>query len=372
MKILVAGDFCPQRRVSKLFELGKYEDVLDGVKDVILHSDYAIVNFECPIKLGGETPNLDRLSLYCTLDGLKAAQYAGFDCVTLANNHFRDWGDGGVKSTLKSCKDQGIDFVGGGEDLNEARKILYKDINGEKLAIINCCEHEFSLATANRGGANPLNPVKQYHAIIEARKNADYVIVIVHGGHEHYQLPSPRMQETYRFFVEAGADGVVNHHQHCMSGYELYKGKPIFYGIGNFCFDLNTANSLLWYNGLMVSFDFNRDGIKFEIIPYIQCKEKAAVTIIPFDDIKKEIETLNSIITDEQKLIKETENYYDTCQSSVANTIEPYTNRYLKALRRRGLAPNFLTKRWLMYLCNYTMCESHRDKLEYFFEHNIY
>jgi poly-gamma-glutamate synthesis protein (capsule biosynthesis protein) len=157
-----------------------------------------------------------------------------------------------------------------------------------------------------------------------------------------------------------------------MSGHELYKGKPIFYGIGNFCFDLNTANSLLWYNGLMVSFDFNRDGIKFEIIPYIQCKEKAAVTIIPFDDIKKEIETLNSIITDEQKLIKETENYYDTCQSSVANTIEPYTNRYLKALRRRGLAPNFLTKRWLMYLCNYTMCESHRDKLEYFFEHNIY
>jgi poly-gamma-glutamate synthesis protein (capsule biosynthesis protein) len=45
------------------------------------------------------------------------------------------------------------------------------------------------------------------------------------------------MVETYRFFIEAGADAVVNHHQHCICGYEVYKGKPIFYGLGNFCFD---------------------------------------------------------------------------------------------------------------------------------------
>lgn len=372
MKVLVAGDFCPQNRVSSLFEQGKYYEVLDGVKDVIHDADYAMVNFECPIRLGGETPNLDRLSLFCSLDGLKAVQYAGFDCVTLANNHFRDWGDGGVISTLKCCKELGVDYVGGGENLDEARTILYKRINGEKLAIINCCEHEFSLATESRCGSNPLNPVIQYRAIIEARKNSDYVIVIVHGGHEYYQLPSPRMQETYRFFVEAGADAVVNHHQHCMSGYELYKGKPIFYGIGNFCFDLNMAKSPLWYNGYMVSFDFDREGIAFDIIPYIQCKDKAAVTIIPYEDIKEEINSLCGIIADSQKLAKKAEDYYNSCQSSVANTIEPYTNRYLKALRRRGLVPNFLTKKWLMYLCNYTMCESHRDKLEYFFEHTIY
>lgn len=58
-----------------------------------------------------------------------------------------------------------------------------------------------------------------------------------HGGVEHYNLPSPEIKQLHRFFIEAGADAVVNHHQHCFSGYEVYKSRPIFYGIGNFLFD---------------------------------------------------------------------------------------------------------------------------------------
>ena len=97
---------------------------------------------------------------------------------------------------------------------------MYKRKDGETLAIINCCEHEFSIADDDSAGANPLNPIQQYYKIKEARLNADYVLVIVHGGHEMYQLPSLRMVDTYRFFIDAGADAVVNHHQHCFSGYE--------------------------------------------------------------------------------------------------------------------------------------------------------
>ena len=58
--------------------------------------------------------------------------------------------------------------------------------------------------------------VKETKPVVEeAKKKADFVLVIVHGGSEHFQLPTPRMQATYRFFVDAGADAVVNHHQHC-------------------------------------------------------------------------------------------------------------------------------------------------------------
>ena len=84
---------------------------------------------------------------------------------------------------------------------------------------------------------NPLLPIQQFYKIQEAKENADYVLVIVHGGIEHYQLPTSRMIETYRFFIDAGADAVVNHHQHCYSGYERYKSKPIIYGLGNLLFD---------------------------------------------------------------------------------------------------------------------------------------
>ena len=54
------------------------------------------------------------------------------------------------------------------------------------------------------------------------------MFLILHGGIEHYQLPSPRMKKWYRHIIDLGASAIVNHHQHCFSGYELYNGKPIF------------------------------------------------------------------------------------------------------------------------------------------------
>ena len=116
MKILVAGDFCPQNRVAELVENGDYS-FLDDVKETIKRVDYSVVNFECPVTYGDEKPNLERLSLHCSENGMDAISYAGFNCVTLANNHFRDWGDGGVSSTLNACKKYGIDYVGGGDNL---------------------------------------------------------------------------------------------------------------------------------------------------------------------------------------------------------------------------------------------------------------
>lgn len=54
------------------------------------------------------------------------------------------------------------------------------------------------------------------------------------------------MQEIYRFFVDIGADAVINHHQHCYSGYEVYKEKPIFYGLGNFCILIKILKEILF------------------------------------------------------------------------------------------------------------------------------
>ena len=197
MKVLVAGDFCPLNRVAIALEKGLADGVLGKVKPIADAADYAIVNLECPITYGSEKrirkcgPNL-----HCTEAGVSALRWAGFDCVTLANNHFRDFGDEGVNKTLGACTKTGLDTVGGGKELQEAGQTLFKNIGNKTLAVINCCEHEFSLATEHTGGSNPLAPLKQFYAIREARTRADYVLVVVHGGHEHYQLPSTRMQDT--------------------------------------------------------------------------------------------------------------------------------------------------------------------------------
>ena len=160
MKILVVGDFCPQNRVAALFAKNEYASVFGDVQNIIKSSDYSIVNLECPVTKGGEKPiRKCGPNVQCSESGLKAVKWAGFDGVTLANNHFYDFGEDGVRNTLSACEKYGLDVVGGGKDIHDASNILYKDIDGKILAVVNCCEHEFSIATEKTGGSNPLNPI---------------------------------------------------------------------------------------------------------------------------------------------------------------------------------------------------------------------
>ena len=254
MRILIAGDFCQKYRVDVLVRQKQFGELFDEVKPLIGQADYSIVNFEFPIIKEGAPPHpIPKCgpNLKGSIEAVEAVKYAGFKCCTLGNNHILDQGEQCCIDTKVELEKSGVDTVGSGKNLEEASRVLYKKIGSETLAIINCAEHEFTIATETRAGANPLNPIQQFYKIQEAKKQADYIIVIVHGGHEHYQLPSPRMQETYRFFINAGADAVINGHQHCLSGYEMYKGKPIVYGLGNFCFDNPNYRETKWNEGYM-------------------------------------------------------------------------------------------------------------------------
>lgn len=89
----------------------------------------------------------------------------GFRCFTLANNHFRDFGHDACENTLVLLQTKCIDTVGGGISNIEASKILYRDIQGTKVAFINVCEKEWSIATEEKAGSNPLHPLTQYNQI---------------------------------------------------------------------------------------------------------------------------------------------------------------------------------------------------------------
>ena len=367
MNILIAGDFCPQKRVARLFDKREYEIVLGDVKPIIEEADYSIVNYECPVTLGAEKPILKcGPNLFSSEKGLEAAKWAGFDCVTLANNHFLDYGKEGAENTINTCRTIGLDKVGGGLNLCEASQILYKELCGSKIGIINCCEHEFSIATETTAGSNPLNPVQQFYAITEARKNAECVLVIVHGGHEHFQLPSPRMQELYRFFIDAGADAVVNHHQHCYSGYELYKDKPIVYGLGNFCFDWPEVKNGIWNKGYMVIISFEKV-INTKFVPYDQCSETPAVKVIlDKTEFERNIKELNDFISNKNKLTDADNKYYQSCQNQYSYIFEPIRHRVFYALKSRGWLPSFITTKRKLVAADFVGCESHRDKLLFY------
>ena len=214
-----------------------------------------------------------------------------------------------------------------------------------------------------------MNPVQQYYAIKEAKEKADYVLVIVHGGHEHWQLPSPRMVETYRFFIDAGADAVVNHHQHCYSGFEVYNEKPIFYGLGNFCFDRKGNWGTKWHQGLTVILSFERDKVGYTIIPFEQCTEKPSLEILDKGAFDIPIIELNKIIRDKKRLTKETEKYYAAAKDKMSEVFEPLSGRFYLAGKRRGWLPSLISKNRALLAENIICCESHRDKMLYYLEH---
>ncbi len=360
MRILVAGDFVPRNRIVSKIENKDYS-FFNEIIAINKECDYSIINFESPIIDRNANPIVKTgPNIKCHKNTMEAVKYAGFNCVTLANNHFYDYGEIGVKNTIDACINNSIDYVGGGINIDEAEKILYKSIDNKKLAIINICENEWSIATKTTGGSAPLNIVSNVRKIKEAKKKADFVLMIIHGGTEHYQLPSPRMKDTYRFFIEEGADAVVNHHQHCYSGYEIYKGKPIFYGLGNFCFDKNNPKDALWNEGYAVMINFNSSNISYKILPYVQCAEKAQICFLSdTEKFEQHISNLNSIIVDDNVLL---ENFIEMAnRKRFLQFLEPYTNKYLKILRSKGLLPSFLNSDKKNIILEIFKCESHRD-----------
>ena len=95
------------------------------------------------------------------------------------------------------------------------------------------CEHEYSYALKDRMGTNPYSPFDTMRDIKKAKENADYVVVIYHGGKEISRYPSPRLLEHCREMVLSGASVVLTQHSHCIGCYEEYEGGHILYGQGN-------------------------------------------------------------------------------------------------------------------------------------------
>lgn len=368
MQLLIAGDYCEKLRVSESVASRKYEEMFGNVKSIVSSADYSIVNFEFPIVQNIAAP-IKKMgpNLKGSIGSVEAVKYAGFKCCTLANNHILDQGDDCALETKRLLIAAGIDCVGLGKNAEDASTILYKKVGDDTLAIINCCEHEFSVSTSDSPGANALNPVSQYYSIREAKDKADYVVVIVHGGHEHFQLPSIRMQDTYRYFIDCGADCVVNHHQHCYSGFECYNGKPIFYGLGNFLFDRKGVKDSPWNEGFMLLLDLQKGQIKYELIPYDQCND--VVTVKPKEEHERvsffhNIERLNAIIEDRNVLNRELQQYYESCSNDEIRLLTCYKGSFLGKLFSKGVLPWMLSFR-LVPILNHVRCESHREKFLY-------
>tara|TARA_B100000795_G_scaffold269145_1_gene257723 strand:+ start:4229 stop:5347 length:1119 start_codon:yes stop_codon:yes gene_type:complete len=364
LKILITGDYCPVGRIETLIKNDNANLVFNNFIDVINEHDIRITNLESPFVDKGE--GIDKTGPYLKADekAIEGLSYSGFNLVTLANNHIMDYGKNGLFNTMRLLDNHNIDYVGAGSNKEDARKISYIDSTEGIIAILNFAENEFSNTFNDMPGANPHHTINNYYDIQEAKKKAKYIIVIYHGGNEMHSLPSPRIKETFRFFADVGADIVVSHHTHCFSGYEIYNGTPIFYGLGNFIFDYNQSKSWLWSSGFALSLTI-KDKISFEIKPFLQNYYKnVGVHLMDANNLirfNKELIWINSIIKDDQKLEIEFDKMTQKRKKQYLNYLEPYEKKIFVALRNRGFIPSSLSKKKKLLLTNLIRCEAHRD-----------
>lgn len=271
MKIIIGADLVPTENNYHLFNAGdavalvgeKVKKKLDEADFRIFNLELALTDKETPIQKGG--PNIGAPT--STVKGIKAL---GVDLIGRSNNHVLDHGLEGFISTNKALDEAGIPYVGAGFSEEEARKPFFFEEEGKKIGVYACCEHEFSWVSDYGFGANGFDPLQALDDIAEAKKACDYLIVLYHGGKEHYRYPSPHLMKVCRKIIEKGADIVLCQHTHCVGTEEDYKGGKIIYGQGNFVFAKNYADMPTWGEGFLVQAEITDKGVNYEYIPYVK------------------------------------------------------------------------------------------------------
>src|SRR5690606_7364369 len=360
MKMLIAGDLAV---LNEEYNSGSIDN---NVRELFRSSDFNIVNLEAPVtdcdeKILKTGPHL-KGSKQGTIDVLQALNVR---LVTLANNHILDYGEKGLKDTLDFVKKHNIDRVGGGVNNEDASRIFYLETDEGRIAVINFAENEWASAGETSAGSNPMDLIENVNQIREAKKNADFVLVIIHGGHEYYNLPSPQIQKRYRFYADEGADIVISHHTHCVSGFEIHNGVPIYYSLGNFLFTKQSKKHD-WYTGLIVEINIVEGKLEADYHIVEQEQNSFALSLVSgssAEALNDRIYKYSQQILSRQSLGEAWENYKEESKTNTLRYWSPnifIKNRYLRSFLYK-IGMTWLNKDGVKVYLNMIRCESHLD-----------
>ncbi len=271
MKVLIGGDISITEDCERLFAIQDDETLFTDVKPLFQNADEVIVNLECAVTESENRIKKCGPNLKAPLGTVETLKKAGVTVCAISNNHIFDFGKEGANDTITQLEKNGISWTGFGQNETDSRKNYIFTDGKIKVAVIAVCEHEYTYALPDRMGARPYDPYDTNDDVIEAKKQADYVVVLYHGGKEHCRYPSPRLRKLCQSLIKHGADVVLCQHSHCVGCYEQFQDGHILYGQGNFHFIWDAwsgSGKDRWNNGLVVALDF-QEKIKIEFIPVV-------------------------------------------------------------------------------------------------------
>jgi poly-gamma-glutamate synthesis protein (capsule biosynthesis protein) len=245
--IIAAGDIMLSGSSIPVLEKKGYDYAFSDLSlaKLIKDADISFANLEYPITKKGK-PNKDKKFVFKgSVKSFKAIKNAGFDMLSLANNHIMDYGEKGLVSTLQACRKYGMTCTGADENLSQACSagvIKRRDVRVALLSYSMTFPKEY-WATDETPGTAYGDKLTVVEDIALARQIADIVMASFHWGAELMTEPKPYQIEMAHLAIESGADMVFGHHPHVPQGIEIYKGKPVFYSLGNYAFGSYSKNS---------------------------------------------------------------------------------------------------------------------------------
>lgn len=269
MTILFSGDVLLSDHVLNAYSrAGGISGVLDqGYLSAIRSVDYFAVNEEFPFSSRGTKAADKQYTFRLAPEKVSILQEMGIDAVTLANNHALDYGTDALLDTCDVLDGAGILHTGAGKDLDAAKQPVVFEKNGQKVALIGATrvipESNWAATNGHPGmlSSYEVSVEPLLSQIAECHAQGEKVVVLIHWGIERDETPQEYQRALAKCYIDAGADLVIGSHPHVLQGIEYYKGKPIFYSLGNFVFGSSIPKTML------VQAEFENDSLNLKLIP---------------------------------------------------------------------------------------------------------
>ena len=246
VSMAVTGDIMLGRNVAGAINSNSLP--LAGINNVTSNVDLLLINLENAATTSENAVKGD-IPLKCNPSDVVLAKGNNNTIAALANNHVCDYGIGGMNDTIKTVKDAGMTPIGAGSDENQAHAPAVEEIGGRNITIFNYmdsnnfAEYDYQTmpyANGSAPGYSAYNSQVAQKQISDARGNgSDFVVAYLHFGNEYSTSPNEDQVKIAHELIDYGADVVIGSHPHVTQGVDMYKGKPIFYSLGNCVFDMS-------------------------------------------------------------------------------------------------------------------------------------
>lgn len=273
-EVVIAGDLCFAEDGFVLDHYDTVDDLSECIAPEILKisndADVFYLNHEYSISDRGEALEGKLYTFRAKPKRMELLKEMGTDLVSLANNHVYDFGEDAMLDTMDLLDKAKIQYVGGGRDIDEAKRPIYFVVNGIKIGFVAATNAEVvyytPAAVEDSPGVLEAYDTAEYNQVIEdAAGECDYLIAYIHWGPEDTNYYEQYQHDMGKEFLDAGADIVVGGHPHVLQGMEYIDGKPVVYSMGDFWFNDETK-----YTGLL-KLDINSKGLKeMSFVPCLQ------------------------------------------------------------------------------------------------------